>query len=74
MIAESELLFGNTNLICDLQRPERLVGDAAPEGDLAAAEGPATPPRQLQLDVLLDAEKGLQDVEAGVPANLMVSE
>ena len=71
MVINSKFLFGIPNLICDLQRPERLVGDAASEGDLAAAEGTAAPPRQLQLDVLLDAEKGLQDVEAGVPLYLI---
>ena len=54
-------------LICDLQRAERLVGDATSEGDLTAAEGATTAPRQLQLDVLLDAEERLQDVEARVP-------
>ena len=54
-------------LICDLQRAERLVGDATSEGDLTAAEGAAPAPRQLQLNVFLDAEKGLEDVEARAP-------
>ena len=62
------MIMGISYLICDLQRTERLVGDATSEGDLTAAEGAAPAPRQLQLNVLLDAEKGLEDVEARAPA------
>ena len=61
------MIMGISYLVCDLQRTERLVGDATSEGDLTPAEGAAPAPCQFQLNVLLYAEKRLEDVEARAP-------